>query len=348
MLRLILVMKLLVTGGAGFIGSHFILYWMKNHPEDKILNIDKLTYAANIVNLKNVQDSPNYMFKAEDICDAEKMNKAMEGIDVVVHFAAETHVDRSIMDPLPFVHSNFVGTYILLEAAKKNNVKRFHHISTDEVFGSLDVDSPLQFNENTPYFPSSPYSATKAGADHLVRAYYHTYGLPITISNCSNNYGPAMYPEKLIPIAITNLLQDKKVPIHGDGKNIRDWLYVGDHVRAIELILQKGKIGETYLVGGMNKGISNHDLVKRILKIMNKDESYIKFVSDRKGNDRKYDVDWTKINKELGWKPLHSLDEWLEKTIQWYVENRDWWETIIKEDYADIIHNNLGGNVEDL
>lgn len=341
-------MKLLVTGGAGFIGSHFIVYWMKHHPEDHIINIDKLTYAANIVNLLGVQENPNYTFVCADICDTEKVDEIMAGVDIVVHFAAETHVDRSIMDPLPFIHSNFVGTYVLLEAAKKHGVKRFHHISTDEVFGQLQLQQDAQFNENTPYDPSSPYSATKAAADHLVRAYHHTYDLPITISNCSNNFGPAMYPEKLIPIAITNLLSDKKVPVHGDGKNVRDWLYVEDHVRAIELILDKGKIGETYLIGGMYKGISNLEVVKRILKILGKSEDYIKFVKDRPGNDRRYDVDWGKINKELGWEPLHNFDEWLEKTVEWYRENREWWEKIISEDYAEIMHNNLGGSSEEL
>lgn len=341
-------MKLLVTGGAGFIGSHFIRYWMKNHPQDKIVNIDKLTYAASEIILDTVKDNPNYSFIKEDICNADQVSSAMAGVDTVVHFAAETHVDRSIMDPKPFIHSNFVGTYELLEAAKKHNVKRFHHISTDEVFGSIELDDPAQFTEKTPYDPSSPYSATKAAADHLVRAYHHTYGLPITISNCSNNYGPAMYPEKLIPIAITNILEDKKVPLHGDGKNIRDWLYVEDHVRAIELILEKGKVGETYLVGGMNKGISNFQVVQRILKIMGKSEDYIKFVNDRNGNDRKYDVDWAKINRELGWKPLYDFDQWLEKTIQWYSENREWWGKIKKEDYEDILHNNLGGQTQDL
>lgn len=341
-------MKLLVTGGAGFIGSHFILYWMKHHPEDKIVNIDKLTYAANIANLEGVQENANYSFVCADICNAEIVHEAMRGIDTVVHFAAETHVDRSIMDPFPFIHSNVVGTYTLLEAARKHKVQRFHHISTDEVFGSIDLADTAQFTEETKYDPSSPYSATKAGSDHLVRAYHNTYGLPITISNCTNNYGPAMYPEKLIPIAITNLLEGKKIPIHGDGKNVRDWLYVEDHVRAIELILQKGKIGETYLVGGMNKGISNLEVVKRILKIMGKSEDEIKFVKDRPGNDRKYDVDWTKIHHELGWEPLHGIDEWLFHTIRWYEENRSWWEKIKAEDYEDILRNNLGGDTDQL
>jgi len=341
-------MKLLVTGGAGFIGSHFILYWMKNHPDDKIVNIDKLTYAANIVNLEGVQENSNYSFVCADICNPEIVDEVMRGIDTVVHFAAETHVDRSIMDPLPFIHTNVVGTYTVLEAAKKHNVKHFHHVSTDEVFGTLAIDDSAQFTEDTKYDPSSPYSATKAGSDHLVRAYQRTYGLPVTISNCSNNYGPAMYPEKLIPIAITNLLEGKKVPLHGDGRNVRDWLYVEDHVRAIEAILKKGKIGETYLVGGMNKGISNLEVVKQILKIMGMSEDEIKFVKDRPGNDRKYDIDWSKIHKELGWKPLHDLDVWLEKTIYWYQENRSWWEKIKAEDYQDILRNNLGGDTDQL
>jgi len=232
-------MKLLVTGGAGFIGSHFILYWMKNHPNDTIVNIDKLTYAGNIVNLEGVQENPNYSFICADVCDAEKVDEVMKGVDIVVHFAAETHVDRSIMDPKPFIHSNFVGTYVLLESAKKHGVKRFHHISTDEVFGSIALDNPAQFNEDTRYDPSSPYSATKAAADHLVRAYFETYGLPITISNCSNNFGPYQDPEKFLPRMITNLIDSKDIYIYGDGKNVRDWLYVLDHCSAIDAVIHK-------------------------------------------------------------------------------------------------------------
>lgn len=335
-------MKLLVTGGAGFIGSHFVLYWMKQHPEDLLVNLDKLTYAGNLENLRDVQDNPNYTFVHGDICDAAVVDRAMQGVDVVVHFAAETHVDRSILHPMDFIKSNVLGTYTLLEAAKKYNVKRFHHVSTDEVFGSLSLETTEKFTEETKYDPHSPYSASKAGSDHLVRAYYHTYGMPITITNCSNNFGPAMYPEKLMPLAITNVLEGKKVPIHGDGKNVRDWLYVEDHVRAIELVLEKGKIGETYLVGGMTEGISNLEVVKRILKLMDKDESWIEFVKDRPGNDRKYDIDWTKINRELGWKPLHSFDEWLKKTIEWYVENRSWWEKLKNAEYLSFIEHQTG------
>lgn len=335
-------MKLLVTGGAGFIGSHFVLYWMKNHPEDSLVNLDKLTYAGNLENLREVENNPKYTFIHGDICDAEVVDAAMKDVDVVVHFAAETHVDRSIVRPMDFIRSNVLGTYTLLEAAKKYNVKKFHHVSTDEVFGSLALDTTEKFTEETKYDPHSPYSASKAGSDHLVRAYFHTYGMPITITNCSNNFGPAMYPEKLMPLAITNVLEGKKVPIHGDGKNVRDWLYVEDHVRAIELVLGKGKVGETYLVGGMTEGISNLEVVKRILHLMDKDESYIEFVKDRPGNDRKYDIDWMKINRELGWKPLHSFDEWLKKTIDWYVENRSWWEKLKNEEYHSFIRQQTG------
>lgn len=335
-------MKLLVTGGAGFIGSHFILYWMKNHPDDSIVNLDKLTYAGNPENLKIVENEKNYYFIKGDICDADVVDRAVRDVDIVVHFAAETHVDRSIMYPLEFIRTNVLGTYQLLEAAKKYNVKRFHHVSTDEVFGSLDLKTNEKFTEETKYDPHSPYSASKAGSDHLVRAYFHTYGLPITITNCSNNFGPAMYPEKLMPLAITNLLEGKKVPVHGDGKNVRDWLYVEDHVRAIEMVLDKGKLGETYLVGGMTEGISNAEVVRRIVKLMGKDESYIEFVKDRPGNDRKYDIDWSKIHKELGWKPLHSFDEWLKKTIDWYVENRAWWEKLKNDEYRQFIKMQSG------
>jgi dTDP-glucose 4,6-dehydratase len=335
-------MKLLVTGGAGFIGSHFINHRLANHPEDSIINLDNLTYAASLVNLQQVMESPRYKFVKGDITSMSLVEEIMEGVDTVVHFAAETHVDRSILDPWPFVQSNLVGTYTLLEVAKRKNIKRFHHISTDEVFGTLDLGSEEKFNEETLYDPRSPYSATKAGSDHLVRAYYHTYGLPVTISNCSNNFGPAMYPEKLVPLAITNALENKNIPIHGDGKNERDWLFVEDHITAIELILNKGKIGETYLVGGLKNGVSNLDIVKRILKIMGKGEDLIKFVNDRPGNDRKYDIDWTKINKELGWEPKHKLDEGLALTIDWYKKNEDWWKKIKEGEFKEYYEKQFG------
>jgi len=328
-------MKLLVTGGAGFIGSNFILYWMKKYPEDLIVNLDKLTYAGNLKNLAAVANNPNYSFVHGDISDALIVERAMEEIDVVVHFAAESHVDRSIMDPSIFAKTNVLGTQVLLDFALKNKVKRFHHVSTDEVYGSLELDDPKKFTEDTPYNPRSPYAASKAGSDHLVRAYYITFGLPITITNCSNNFGPFMFPEKLIPLAITNVIEDKKIPIYGDGLYTRDWLYVEDHCRAIDAVLKSGKIGETYCVGGMSDLIPNIAVAKKILQILGKEESYIEYVNDRPGHDRKYDIDWTKIKSELGWEPLHTFDEWLEKTVQWYTENKVWWQEIKSGTYKE-------------
>ena len=308
-------MKLLVTGGAGFIGSNFILYWLKNHPDDQVVNFDKLTYAGNLENLKSVENNPNYKFIKGDICNNSEVDLAMNGIDTVVHFAAESHVDRSIIEPSAFVMTNVVGTQVLLDSCLKHNIKRFHHISTDEVFGALELGSNNKFNELTRYDPHSPYSASKAGSDHLVRAYHDTYGLPITITNCSNNFGPFHFPEKMIPLAITNLMEDKKMPVYGDGLYVRDWLYVEDHCRAIEAVLEKGKNGETYCVGGMTEDVDNLALVKKIIKILDKNEDMIEFVKDRPGHDRRYSVDWSKINNELGWEPKHSFDEWLEKQL---------------------------------
>lgn len=321
-------MKILITGGAGFIGSNFILYWLKKYPDDQIVNLDKLTYAGNLENLRSAEDNPNYSFIKGDICDPSIVQKAMEGIETVVHFAAESHVDRSIVEPAPFIMTNVLGTQILLDAALKNNIKRFHHISTDEVFGSLEIRSKEKFSEETNYNPRSPYSASKAASDHLVRAYFATYGLPITISNCSNNFGPYQYPEKLIPLAITNLLEDKSVPVYGDGFYVRDWLYVEDHVRAIDVILKKGKIGETYCVGGLTMDINNLEVIKKILNILGKSPDEIEFVEDRPGHDRRYAVDWTKIKRELGWEPLFSFEEYLEKTIAWYKDNKAWWKKL--------------------
>ncbi|MCX7956012.1 MAG: dTDP-glucose 4,6-dehydratase, partial [Patescibacteria group bacterium] len=263
-------MKLLVTGGAGFIGSNFILYWLKKYPQDKIINLDKLTYAGNLENLKSVEKNSNYQFIYGDICDFKLVDSILKNnkVDIIIHFAAESHVDRSILNASPFVKTNVEGTHILLEAALKNGKIRFHHISTDEVFGALPLNTKEKFNEKTPYNPRSPYSASKAASDHLVRAYHITYNLPITISNCSNNYGPYHFPEKLIPLAITNIIEGKKVPIYGDGLYVRDWLYVEDHCRAIDLIIKKGKIGETYFIGGLTEDISNLEVIKKILKIM--------------------------------------------------------------------------------
>lgn len=321
-------MKLLVTGGAGFIGSNFILYWIKNHPEDHIVNLDKLTYAGNLANLKSIENNPNYKFIQGDITDPALVNSVISGVNTIVHFAAESHVDRSIKNPSQFVMTNVVGTQVLLDAALKNNIKRFHHVSTDEVFGALELGSGDKFSEKTPYSPRSPYAASKAASDHLVRAYAETYGLPITITNCSNNFGPYQFPEKFIPLAITNLIDNKKVPVYGDGLYVRDWLYAEDHVRAIEVILEKGKVGETYCVGGLAQDISNIDVVRKILKIMGKNEDSIEFVKDRPGHDRRYAIDWSKIKNELGWQPLNGFDEWLEKTVSWYKENESWWRPL--------------------
>lgn len=328
-------MKLLVTGGAGFIGSNFILYWLKNHPEDQIINYDVLTYAGNLENLTSVRDNAQYSFIKGDIRDGEAVVRAMEGVDTVVHFAAESHVDRSIMEPAIFIETNVGGTQVLLDSALKAGVTKFHHVSTDEVFGALEVDSHDKFSEDTPYAPRSPYAASKAGSDHLVRAYHTTYGLPITITNCSNNFGPYHFPEKFIPLAITNVLEGKKIPVYGDGQQIRDWLYVEDHARAIDLVLQKGRIGETYLVGGMMDLLPNIEVAKRILQLLGKDEEYIEFVKDRPGHDRKYDVNWGKIKNELGWEPLHTFDQWLEKTVQWYKENEEWWRKVKSGEYQN-------------
>ncbi|MBU1327449.1 dTDP-glucose 4,6-dehydratase [Patescibacteria group bacterium] len=321
-------MKLLVTGGAGFIGSNFIHYWINHYPDDVIVNLDKLTYAGNLDNLSALSDNPRYHFIKGDICDAGVVAQAMSGADVIVHFAAESHVDRSIQEAAPFVMTNIVGTHVLLEQAVRKGIKRFHHVSTDEVFGSLNLGDTSKFSERTPYDPRSPYSASKAASDHLVRSYFHTYGLPITITNCSNNFGPYQFPEKLIPLAITNILEGRNVPIYGDGRNVRDWLYVDDHCRAIDVVLQKGKPGETYCVGGLTEDIDNLTVVRKICQLMGSDTSMIAFIKDRPGHDRRYAIDWSKINRELGWIPAHKFDTWLAKTIEWYKKNKSWWHNI--------------------
>ncbi len=327
-------MKLLVTGGAGFIGSNFIHYWLSHHPEDDIVNVDALTYAGNMENLKDVKENPHHTFVKANICDLSKMSELMKGVDTVVHFAAESHVDRSILDPSIFVKTNVLGTQVLLEAALKNEVKRFHHISTDEVFGALELGSQEKFSEETPYDPHSPYSASKAGSDHLVRAYYDTYGLPITISNCANNFGPYHFPEKFIPLAITNIMDGKKVPVYGDGLYVRDWLYVEDHCSAIEAMLEKGKIGQTYCVGSMTQDVSNIDIVKKICELMHVDaQETIEYVKDRPGHDRRYAIDFSKIQRELGWNPAHTFETALQTTIDWYRENESWWKHIKSGEY---------------
>jgi len=324
-------MKILITGGAGFIGSNFIRYWLKNHSGDEITNLDKLTYAGHISSTKDFKDNPNYQFVEGNICDPKIVDKVVSEVETIIHFAAETHVDRSITGPQVFLQTNVIGTQILLDAALKHGVKKFHHVSTDEVFGALELDVKEKFSENTLYDPHSPYSASKAASDHLVRSYFHTYGLPITITNCSNNFGPFQDPEKFIPRVITNLIEEGKVPLYGDGKYVRDWLFVEDHVRAIELVLENGKAGETYLVGGLTEDINHLEVTKKLLNIFKKDESLIKFVKDRPGHDRRYAVDWSKINRELSWKPLFGFDEWLEKTVGWYKENSWWWKPLKEE-----------------
>lgn len=326
-------MKLFVTGGAGFIGSNFIHYWLEKYPEDFIINFDALTYAGNLENLQSVEKNPHYQFIKGDICNRPLVEEATKGVDIIVHFAAESHVDRSIIDPTPFIKTNVEGTLVLLHAARKNQISRFHHISTDEVFGTLALGTTEKFNNKTPYNPSSPYSASKAGSDHLVQSFYTTYDLPIIISNCSNNYGPYQFPEKLFSLAITNILEGKKVPVYGNGLQVRDWIYVEDHCKAIDLILKKGVTGKTYLVGGVTDDISNLDVVKKIIAFMDKDESVIEFVKDRPGHDQRYAIDWSTTQQELGWAPVETLETGLQKTINWYKNNSAWWKRVKTGEY---------------
>ncbi len=318
-------MKLLVTGGAGFIGSNFIHYWLKKYPTDYLVNLDLLTYAGNLDNLEDISSHSHYQFVHGDISDARLVNKLVADVELIVHFAAESHVDRSILNSADFIKTNVEGTRVLLEAARQRQI-RFHHISTDEVFGSLDFNAE-KFNEQSPYQPHSPYSASKAAADHLVRAYFHTYNLPITISNCSNNYGPYQYPEKLIPLFITNLLTDQTVPVYGTGQNVRDWIHVDDHNRGIDLIIHHGKIGETYCLGANNE-YSNLEITKLILKLMSFPESKIKYVSDRPGHDQRYAIDSRKAQRELSWSPKINFQQGLQETINWYQQHSSWWKKL--------------------
>lgn len=328
-------MKVLITGGAGFIGSNFILYYLRKHPSHTVINFDKLTYAGNLKNLSSVEDSPRYKFVKGDIANTSQVNDVIKGIDVVVNFAAESHVDRSILDPAPFIITNVLGTQILLDAARTNKISRFHHISTDEVFGALKLTSKEKFSEETNYKPSSPYAASKAASDHLVRAYFETYKLPITISNCSNNYGPYQFPEKLISLAITNLLDGKKIPVYGDGFYVRDWIHVEDHSAAVDDIIQNGKIGETYCVGD-NNDIANIEVIKMIIKILGYSEKEaIEYVTDRPGHDRRYAINAAKIKKELGWKAKYSFEEGIRSTINWYKNNKDWWKPLKEKEFKD-------------
>ncbi len=319
-------MKILVTGGAGFIGSNFVRYWLEKNPKDKIVNLDILTYAGNLDNTREFQANKNYRFIYGDICDEVLVDELMSDTDIAVHFAAESHVDRSIEDPELFLITNILGTGVLLRSALKNKIDRFHYISTDEVFGALALNSKDKFQEDTQYDPRSPYSASKAGADHLVRSYYHTYELPITITNCSNNFGPYQSVEKFIPRAITNALENKPIKIYGDGKYVRDWLHVDDHCTAIEKVINKGVVGETYLVGGGKEEINNLKIAEMILEILEKPKSLIEFVNDRPGHDRKYAVDWSKIRRDLKWKPEKEFRERLEETVKWYMENEWYWK----------------------
>ena len=328
-------MNIIVTGGAGFIGSNFIFHMLKEHMEDRIICMDKLTYAGNLSTLAGVMDNPKFRFVKMDICDREAVYGLFEEEhpDMVVNFAAESHVDRSIENPEIFLQTNIIGTSVLMDACRKYGIQRYHQVSTDEVYGDLPLDRPdLFFTETTPIHTSSPYSSSKAGADLLVLAYHRTYGLPVTISRCSNNYGPYHFPEKLIPLMIINALHDKPLPVYGDGLNVRDWLYVEDHCRAIDLILQKGKVGEIYNVGGHNE-MRNIDIVRLICKELGKPESLITHVTDRKGHDRRYAIDPTKIHNELGWLPETKFAYGIKKTIKWYLENQPWWENIVNGEY---------------
>ena len=326
-------MAILVTGGAGFIGGNFVHHMVNKYPDYQIVNLDLLTYAGNLETLKPVEDKPNYKFVKGDIADEAFIMDLFEKekFDVVVNFAAESHVDRSIEDPGIFVQTNVMGTRVLLDASRKFGVKRYHQVSTDEVYGDLPLDRPdLFFTENTPIHTSSPYSASKASADLFVLAYHRTFGTPVTVSRCSNNYGPYHFPEKLIPLMIANVLNDKPLPVYGDGKNVRDWLYVEDHCRAIDLIIRSGRVGEVYNVGGHNEK-TNLEVVQLIIAALGKGE--IKFVRDRAGHDRRYAIDPTKIHNELGWLPQTKFEDGIQKTIQWYLDNKSWWENIISGEY---------------
>ncbi|MCM1132905.1 MAG: dTDP-glucose 4,6-dehydratase [Ruminococcus flavefaciens] len=338
-------MTIFVTGGAGFIGGNFVHYMLGKYPNYRIVCLDKLTYAGNLSTLEPVMSNANFRFVKIDICDRTAIYSLFEEEkpDIVVNFAAESHVDRSIENPEIFLQTNILGTQVLMDACRKFGIKRYHQVSTDEVYGDLPLDRPdLFFTEETPIHTSSPYSSSKAGADLLVQAYHRTYGLPVTISRCSNNYGPYHFPEKLIPLMIANALADKSLPVYGDGLNVRDWLYVEDHCRAIDLIIHEGKIGEVYNVGGHNE-MKNIEIVKLICKHLGKPESLITHVEDRKGHDMRYAIDPTKIHSELGWLPETKFEDGIKKTIQWYLDNKSWWEEIISGEYQNYYEKMYGG-----
>jgi dTDP-glucose 4,6-dehydratase len=343
--------SIVITGGAGFIGSNFVHHWCENYPEDRVIVLDALTYAGNLHNLATLKDRKNLRFLQGDICDRALVDElfASENIDTVAHFAAESHVDRSILGPGAFVQTNVVGTFTLLESFRQHWLSnhqpdnyRFLHVSTDEVYGSLGLDDPA-FTETTPYAPNSPYSASKAGSDHLARAYFHTYGMPTIITNCSNNYGSYHFPEKLIPLMCINILLGKPLPVYGDGQNVRDWLYVRDHCQALDTVIHKGKAGETYNIGGNNE-VKNIDLVRMLCDLMDElapdlpvkpAQNLITFVRDRPGHDRRYAIDATKIRTELGWQPEETVEGGLRKTIQWYLDHRDWWQPLLSKEYQE-------------
>ena len=342
-------MNVIVTGGAGFIGGNFVYHMLKAHPDYKIICVDCLTYAGNMSTLEEALKNPNFVFYKTDITDREAIYKIFEDEkpDIVVNFAAESHVDRSIENPEIFLKTNILGTQVMMDACRKYGITRYHQVSTDEVYGDLPLDRPdLFFTEETPIHTSSPYSSSKAGADLLVLAYHRTYGLPVTISRCSNNYGPYHFPEKLIPLMIANALADKPLPVYGEGLNVRDWLYVEDHCRAIDLIIHNGKVGEVYNVGGHNE-MKNIDIVKLICKHLGKPESLIVHVEDRKGHDMRYAIDPTKIHNELGWLPETKFEDGIKKTIDWYLNNREWWENIISGEYQNYYDKMYAARIED-
>ena len=360
--------NIVITGGAGFIGSHVVRLFVKNYPDYRIINVDKLTYAGNLANLKDIEDCPNYVFIKADICDFEKMLEIMADykVDGIIHLAAETHVDRSIKDPFTFAKTNVLGTLSLLQAARhtweslpeKYEGKRFYHISTDEVYGALELDSPEGeapygtefFRETTKYDPHSPYSASKASSDHFVRSFHDTYGMPVVVTNCSNNYGPYQFPEKLIPLFINNIRKGKPLPVYGKGENVRDWLYVEDHARAIDLIFHKGETAQTYNIGGFNEW-KNIDIIKVVINTVDRllgrkegeDMDLITYVTDRLGHDARYAIDSTKLQRELGWEPSLQFEEGIEKTVKWYLENQEWLDNVTSGDYQKYYENMYQG-----
>lgn len=340
-------MTIIVTGGAGFIGSNFVFHMLNKYPDYRIVCLDCLTYAGNLSTLEPVMDNPNFRFVKESITDREAVYKLFEEEkpDMVVNFAAESHVDRSIENPEVFLDTNIKGTAVLMDACRKYGIKRYHQVSTDEVYGDLPLDRPdLFFTETTPLHTSSPYSSSKASADLFVLAYHRTFGLPVTISRCSNNYGPYHFPEKLIPLMISRALADEELPVYGKGENVRDWLHVSDHCEAIDLIIHKGKVGEVYNVGGHNER-TNLEVVKTILKALDKPESLIKFVTDRPGHDMRYAIDPTKLETELGWEPKYNFDTGIAQTIEWYLNNKEWWQNILSGEYANYFDKMYGNRL---